>query len=414
MTVIRIIAFAGPSGSGKSELVRRLGEEFQEQVTFWQQVTTRGRRGPDDAYIFASKEEFESIRAVLTCITTFGENCYGTFPDPGAAEGRLVLTIVDRMGLECLLADAHRQNSSGSGKFGEGATVEVVPVLMRYDLAAEAVAARAGGRNRSPEFVRAELDRLLAMPDGTWAITIDNSNSWTNTAEFFEEHLLPMISAPDRVAERLAEVAELGARLFAGLMGLQPSPALLEAAAAALDAAADRLAAWTHEPDAAIDDVDAVLLGCGENLGPSVCPTEVHSGEIAAEEVDSAQTDPAPVEVIPEALPSEQPLESAPSEPTQSEPTAPQAFASFDFESWLLENGVADRAFRDAGTLRSAFAQYLTDCGASAAEISDVSSQSAPDQKGGKTVGFSVAGTGWTYRIEYSERLRRMLKHGPA
>jgi predicted phosphoadenosine phosphosulfate sulfurtransferase len=75
---ITIVCFAGPSGSGKSELVQRLLDMYPDNVCKWKQATTRAKRGHGDDYVFMTKPMYDVVRSTLTCRTEFNCNQYRT------------------------------------------------------------------------------------------------------------------------------------------------------------------------------------------------------------------------------------------------------------------------------------------------------------------------------------------------
>ena len=75
---LTIVALAGPSGSGKSELVQRLVEMYPDNLARWKQATTRPKRGPGDDYVFLTKAMYDVVRYTLTCRTDFNGNFYGS------------------------------------------------------------------------------------------------------------------------------------------------------------------------------------------------------------------------------------------------------------------------------------------------------------------------------------------------
>jgi hypothetical protein len=79
----RAIVISGPSGTGKSTILKRLFEEYPDKFGFSISHTTRGpRAGEQDGreYYFVTKEEFLELVDKKGFIehAQFGDNCYGT------------------------------------------------------------------------------------------------------------------------------------------------------------------------------------------------------------------------------------------------------------------------------------------------------------------------------------------------
>ncbi|EAT87538.2 hypothetical protein SNOG_05147 [Parastagonospora nodorum SN15] len=79
----RAIVISGPSGTGKSTILKRLFEEYPDKFGFSISHTTRGpRAGEEDGreYYFVKREEFQDLVDKKGFIehAQFGDNCYGT------------------------------------------------------------------------------------------------------------------------------------------------------------------------------------------------------------------------------------------------------------------------------------------------------------------------------------------------
>jgi guanylate kinase len=101
----KLIVLSGPSGVGKSTIMRRLLQRFPEKLRLSVSATTRPPRpGETDGvdYFFLSSEEFARRRQAgdfLECVEVFGQgHWYGTLLDevrPSLAGGKWIILEID-------------------------------------------------------------------------------------------------------------------------------------------------------------------------------------------------------------------------------------------------------------------------------------------------------------------------------
>jgi guanylate kinase len=108
--IARLVILSGPSGVGKSTVLRRLVERYPEQLRLSVSATTRAPRpGEEDGvdYHFLSPEDFERRRQAgefLECCEVFGRgHWYGTLWDevrPSRRDEKAVILDIDVDGAE--------------------------------------------------------------------------------------------------------------------------------------------------------------------------------------------------------------------------------------------------------------------------------------------------------------------------
>jgi guanylate kinase len=108
----RLIIISGPSGAGKTTLIKRLFDEFPELVASVSATTRAPRPGERDGvdYHFLTPEEFARRRRAgefLECFEVFGRGTwYGTLAGevaPSLAEGKSIVLEIDVQGAMAVL-----------------------------------------------------------------------------------------------------------------------------------------------------------------------------------------------------------------------------------------------------------------------------------------------------------------------
>ena len=460
---ITIVAFCGPSGSGKSELIQRLLDLYPDNVCKWMQATTRTKRGPGDDYVFMTKPMYDVVRSTLTCRTEFNGNYYGTFPEPVNAE-TAVLTIADAMGLSDLIADVSNHNNHVNnghiGKLGDN-PVKLVTVLMTYTLSDDEIEKRNGTRNgtRNVSFLQSELDKLNGID---FDFVLDTTGDrWTQPEQFFSEAIWPAICSPigadtfeslyAQIEHQLIEVGE-GCRAVRDLDALR-------GVLATLRGAAEYVNEWVNsEPEGGndVDDIDAVLSGAAAPIveaaavvDDSTALVDPHGFDEAEEiyrqslaragdDEEAEQQHPSDYlndrtpENTPDAVAEEpvpktpltveaDPVEVAAVEPepvVEEVPTAAlkpyaEIFAESDFTDWMLDNTIGLEAFEDEAKFKLIFSQYVSANGGNPNDI-QVGFQATKDGKGGRVVGYTaIMSDGARYGVEFNERIKQVVKYGP-
>lgn len=108
----KLIVLSGPSGVGKSTLVRRVFERLPQLRASVSATTRKPREGEQDGvdYHYISNEEFQRLRAAgefLECFEVFGYGTwYGTLRNevaPSLAAGKSVLLEIDVQGALAVL-----------------------------------------------------------------------------------------------------------------------------------------------------------------------------------------------------------------------------------------------------------------------------------------------------------------------
>ena len=208
---LTIVAFCGPSGSGKSELVRGLLESYTDNLVMWPQVTTRKRRNEKDAYIFVSNAQYETMRDILTCRTKFNGCNYGTIPEEIAKPLTAVLTIADAVGLNDLINDVKLHNHQiangmSPGKFGS-IPVKLVTGLIYYEPTEESIAER-GRTSRGLDSIKNELTALEATNVNFDFKINTTGNVWPKFDFVFNEHIWPAITFVQNPVEELVQTID--------------------------------------------------------------------------------------------------------------------------------------------------------------------------------------------------------------
>ena len=460
---ITIVAFCGPSGSGKSELIQRLLDLYPDNVCKWMQATTRTKRGPGDDYVFMTKPMYDVVRSTLTCRTEFNGNYYGTFPEPVNAE-TAVLTIADAMGLSDLIADVSNHNNHVNnghiGKLGDN-PVKLVTVLMTYTLSDDEIEKRNGTRNgtRNVSFLQSELDKLNGID---FDFVLDTTGDrWTQPEQFFSEAIWPAICSPigadtfeslyAQIEHQLIEVGE-GCRAVRDLDALR-------GVLATLRGAAEYVNEWVNsEPEGGndVDDIDAVLSGAAAPIVEAAAVVddgtalvdphgfdeaeEIYRQSLAraGDDEEAEQQHPSDYlndrtpENTPDAVAEEpvpktpltveaDPVEVAAVEPepvVEEVPTAAlkpyaEIFAESDFTDWMLDNTIGLEAFEDEAKFKLIFSQYVSANGGNPNDI-QVGFQATKDGKGGRVVGYTaIMSDGARYGVEFNERIKQVVKYGP-
>ena len=262
---ITIVCFAGPSGSGKSELVQRLLDMYPDNVCKWKQATTRAKRGPDDDYVFMTKPMYDVVRSTLTCRTDFNGNSYGTFPEP-LVDDSAVLTIADAMGLADLEQDVAEHNkrvqAGHPGKLGSY-PVKLVRVLMVYDLSDAEIEKRGGtrGGTRDAAFLQGEIDRLKAFQ---FESIVDSTGGWPDPVEFFDSVVWPAIANPfdgETADDLRQEIRALCGDIITAAKDIEDLDALRIVRSQLGDNVLGYMDEWKQSMPEPEDDIDMLLAG---------------------------------------------------------------------------------------------------------------------------------------------------------
>ena len=442
-----IIAFAGPSGAGKSELVRGLIESYPDNVTKWQQFTTRPRRGPGDDYVFLSRDGYKKVQESLTCRTQFNGNFYGTMPEV-TPKDVAVLTIADIEGIQDLYRDVREHNEAvggpaRSGKFGDE-PVELICVLVRYDVT-EAQVARRGREARGVNFASNELAQLEHAFAGRWDVTLDTTANWVDPTDFFAEHVWPRISGPDPMEDFERTVSE-----FSKVIRENPSAAA--DATRAMRDLMDDITSGTASDEQPPEEEAAPSGDIGETLEAVVerkhRPLGSHASETPqAEEYDEASAivgdEPTEQEPSPEGVAADEladaaqepaaaetpvapvaPVDGAPQgekQPAEGPAAAPQEspsklsvirglMAENPFPAWLSESGTGLTATASREAFERSFAAYMVSIGVS---VNDLRTEYGEDKdgRGGVVAVFTVSqdSTGFSETLRFNKRLRQFI-----
>ena len=456
---ITIVAFAGPSGAGKTELAKRLLELYPDNLTKWKQATTRQRRDAADDYVFMTKGQYDVIRTTLTCRTEFNGNSYGTFPEPTPAD-TAVLTIADVMGMTDLMNDVDSHNrrvlDGHAGKFGE-LPVRLVTVLVCYDLDDTTVSQRGRG-SRGVEFISHELEMLRDAFN--FDHVVNTTSEWPDPAAFFESAIWPAICLPfggDRIEDIHAkiehELIEIGEACGAineieilrevlerlrtvtqwtlGQHGVishdvtvDPIDDVLGAAPMVIESASDESIAYAEaqdedgdlqyptdylndrvEPPPAAPVQDASEIASVE----AEAPTEE---QLVTSEVTAVETDVAETPVPEESIVGESVAEEVSASTAELVPYA-EIFANYDVTDWMLQNAIGLEAFENDSMFKTIFSQFVSAHGGNPNDI-QVESTTDRDGKNGIIRKFvAVMADGSRFGLEFNERLKRAVNYGP-
>jgi hypothetical protein len=461
---ITIVAFSGPSGSGKSELAARLQKGWPENLLKWPQSTTRKRRGPGDDYVFVTKAQYQHMKGAMTCRTEFNGNFYGTIPEPTPG-GTAVLTIVDANGVRDLEKDTREHNEALArgdfgGKFGDQ-PVRLIKVFMIYDRDCANFAERTGGRDRTPEFIKAEADAFIGI---SFEEVLDTTKAWPDEEKFFNDVIWPAITQPfassvdwgERVHDLCNDLAAHAMALSGGdwpegeaiaayLQSVldDASPPRTQAKAPAADGIDDALASPVIRPQSVLEYevVDQVTNETRAKIDElvqqgSVAPQLQH---VTLEVVLNASSQPeaevlteltgdgsgealppvsneertAEAAVVP-PIPADEPaiVANEPEEPVIPL-VAPRAtaviYATDSLTDWLMDEAIGEEAMANDNTFLLMFQQFISSHGGDPSGMS-VSSQESKDGKGGIVRGFLVRmPNSPMYIVEFNERIKQIV-----
>lgn len=424
MNQITILALAGPSGAGKTELISQLLEMYPDYTTMWRQSTSRPRRDSSDNYVFLTPAQYAHVEPLLTCRTEFNGNLYGTFPEPISGEVA-VLTIADANGLADLERDVLDHNcniaAGEGGKLGAH-RVKLVKVLVKYDVNFSSVASRGRG-SRGVEFIGRELENLNAF---TYDVVLNTTQGWPEPAHFFDNIVWPAISERDdssaepmraRVRDICETIVEMSDTFTDG--------DVLRTVIAMAEKVVDVLAEGSRREsdDIEDDDIDAVLDAIVEDEQPSsIDDRESDHAELAGainttdaidEPVQNHDDAPVPAfddEPIDETL-------DAPEAITEtmvyaSTVLSPKDVFAIDITDWMMDEAIDIGAFESETDFLIMFAQYVSANGGDPNDIT-ISSQATQDDKGGKVTEFVAhMPTGERYGLEFNDRIKRAMNYG--
>ena len=401
-----ILVFCGPSGSGKSELVKKILSFFPENTTKWQQVTTRERRDHADDYLFITREQYSQLQAsdMLTCQTFFNDNMYGTFPE-SVTNNVAVLTIADRVGLHSLITDVENHNAAlgrgdSRGKLGTKPVI-LTKVFVGYEVTDETVAKR-GRSSRGSASINAEI---LKFSDVTFDTFVDTTNEWPDVREFFESVVAPAIDPTDPNKEdyRVAINTMLEV-LKTQVNDKNASSEFLNRVYDALNPLFPSLEAVTESVDVLMDSVDQVLL----DTSVSVEENDTAEASIETNHIEEpSQTPLVEAAEISEELPLEQSTQ-----PSNTIATCAEISAQRDFLDWMSDEAIGIDAFDNTENFKLYFSQYISSNHGNPNDI-NVSAQASRDGRGGKVIGYYAhMPNGEVYTVEFNTRLNRPVLSG--
>jgi hypothetical protein len=442
---LSIFAFCGPSGSGKSELAAKLLSFFPDQLTKWQQVTTRPQRNSTDDYLFITKDQYESLSKsnMLTCQTSIYDNDYGTFPEKTSIN-HSVLTIADRQGLESLMRDVRDHNTilekGGTvSKLGDR-PVQLFKVFVYYDLTEKSIERR-GRTARGIDNIKAEVAKFS---DVIFDITVDTTNEWPDVVKFFNNEIHSRVNVDEEfeflrshVITKLDNLIEqcniksvpedflrkLDKHLCEFYSGNTQS-ATKTYVAAALD---NTLVPHTSEDFIEVTKPLSItdfgpIEGSISNVAKLTGTTGTIESDITKDDFDPinevALLKPDPVLDVINSINSEPSIEpnvkiESESNTVTVEPSlaAIKSCKEIDqcikFLDWMSQETIGIEVFSTSDNFKLIFQQYISANGGNPNDIS-VSRQSTKDGKGRTIIGYTAHMTdGTSYTVEFNTYLNR-------
>ena len=453
---LTIVAFCGPSGSGKSVLVDNLRSTYPDNILKWTQVTTRPRRSSNDDYMFITKNKYDIMRDMLTCRTQFNGNYYGTMPESVLTGDTAVVTIADAVGLkdlaECITLHNELVQVGGVGQFGDQ-LVRLVTIMVTYTVDKAAVIER-GRTSRGVEYITNEIDALLACGVNIDTV-IDTSAGWPTAVDIFDKYIWDAISTPfngDNTAKIIQDIEAAMNTVKGKLHGLDATS--LTNINTTLNQLNDQLKSvktimseeqlpFVDDVNVVIDDIDALLDGdapqslhnetdpihgvASEDDGSELTmPTDaindrpykvdelIETVDVIEPEASVAQD--TPVDAVAADTPDETPAEPIKATVEETDSTPLKVYAdpisvleSVDFIEWLAENNIGVEVFSNELQFKISMQHFLANNGVDPAITITVTTQSTKDSRGGAVSEFAavIGNTQRVYRLEYNSRLKR-------
>ncbi len=416
-----IVAFCGPSGGGKSVLVKSLLEAFPDQCSMWQQFTTRRRREREGRldYVFLDRKQYLRMYPMLTCRTHFNGSDYGTIPEAHTA-GRAILTIADAGGLQDLEQDVKRhneqiENGARSGKFG-GGYVKLIKVYLGYDISSLTVESRGRG-SRGVSFV---LDEVRRLNQFSFDVEISSAlGQWPDAVQFFNRHIrrhLPLdpafaVEEAKKLLSQAGACLEVGDPKFAhGLVEAVRSwmegSGFNEKPVDDIDAEPGRLG---EKP---VDDIDAALDEKLEDEDEGVPAAEFEQLLQFEPEQPQAPADEGfqgPPETHAPITPDAGPAEAPPAEaPPAVFHDLQSLHSGVDFELWILRNGMGMQPFTGAAEFERIYRTYVEANHAILPGSVTYSFLTSGGEKGGRKVTFVAKSGGQAVTMVWDEKLKRL------